>query len=264
MKNNFNVIGVIPARYASKRLPFKLTRLLCGKTLLQWTWENASSARVLDKLIIACDHMEIEELAKGFGAEVILTSPRHSSGTDRIAEAVRDIDFKIVINIQADEPLIHPSVIDSLAHEMLADSDLVMTTVKKRINDEDEINNPNVVKVICDRSDFAIYFSRFSIPYRRQDKISQACFSPVSGTDEAKIYYKHLGIYGYTKDFLYVFKNLPCSYLEKAEKLEQLRALEAGYKIKIIETQFDSYGVDTEEDFKQVERILTGKGLKTA
>ncbi len=230
-----------------------MLRTIYGKTLIQWSWENAAKAHVLDKLIIACDHPEIEEEAKRFGAEVVFTSSDHTSGTDRIAEAVRDINVRIVVNIQADEPLIHPSVIDRLAEEMILDSTLAMATARRRINKENEINNPHVVKVVCDRDDFALYFSRLPIPYCRQDEVSGTPFK------EGTTYYKHLGIYAYTKDFLYTFKNFPRSYLEKAEKLEQLRALEAGYKIKVIETQFDSRGVDTEEDLAQVEMILAEK-----
>lgn len=247
MRTSFNVIGVIPARYESKRLKHKLLRSLYGKTLLQWTWENAQATHILDKLIIACDHSEIVREAKKIGAEVVLTSADHHSGTDRVAEAVRDIEAKVVINIQADEPLIHSSIIDSLAQTMLSNPDLVMATVKTKIEQEAEITNPNVVKVVCDREDFAIYFSRLPIPYYRDSEVE-------------RIYYKHLGIYAYTKDFLYTFKNLPPSYLEKSEKLEQLRALEGGYKIKVIETKFDSWGVDTEEDFQEVERILAERG----
>ncbi|HIE36175.1 MAG TPA: 3-deoxy-manno-octulosonate cytidylyltransferase [Candidatus Omnitrophica bacterium] len=247
MKDFLKVIGVIPARLCSKRLPFKLLKLLLGKPLLQWTWENAKKSHLLDRLIVACDDYKIEEVAKKFGAEVVLTSTQHFSGTDRIAEAVRDIEVDIVINIQADEPLIHPSVIDSLAAEMLNNSNLVMTTVRKKIEDEEEINDPNIVKVICDKDGFAIYFSRSPLPYFREK-------------NKIKIYYKHLGIYAYTKDFLYTFKNLPFSYLEEAEKLEQLRAIESGFKIKVIETQFDCYGVDTEEDFQKIEKILSEKG----
>lgn len=242
-----NVIGVIPARYQSSRLPFKLLRKLYGKSLLQWTWERASKATLLDRLIIACDDPKIEGVAKDFGAEVVLTSPQHLCGTDRIAEAVRDMDVRVVVNIQADEPLIHPSTIDGIIQEMNANSNLVMVTPKKRIDDDNEVNSPNVVKVVCDKDDFALYFSRFPVPYYRE-------------SDIAKIYYKHLGIYSYTKDFLYTFKNMPHSYLEKAEKLEQLRVLEAGYKIKVVETQFDAWGVDTEEDFQKVEKILGEKG----
>ncbi len=243
METKLNIIGVIPARYESTRLTFKLLRTICGKSLLQWTWENASVAYSLDRLIIACDHLEIKKEAEKFGAEVILTSPEHSSGTDRIAEAIRDIDAKVVINIQADEPLIHHSIIDRLAQEMLSNEELVMATVKKRIDQENEINNPDVVKVVTTREDFAIYFSRFPIPFYRDESCPP-------------LYYKHLGIYAYTKDFLYTFKNLPESSLEGAERLEQLRALEAGYKIKVIETQFDSCGVDTEEDLHKAERLL--------
>ena len=247
METKLNIIGVIPARYESTRLEFKLLRIICGKSLLQWTWENASAAHSLDKLIIACDHTEIKKEAEKFGAEVILTSSDHSSGTDRIAEAIRDIDAKIVINIQADEPLVHHSIIDRLAQEMLSDKELVMATAKKRIDNESEINSPNVVKVVTTRGDTALYFSRFPIPFYRDQ-------------GNLPLYYKHLGIYAYTKDFLYTFKNLPSSSLEEAEKLEQLRALEAGYKIKVVETQFDSCGVDTEEDLRNVERLLTERG----
>lgn len=246
MKDKFNIVGVIPARYESTRLSHKLLRTIHGKSLLRWTWENATSAHSLDRLIIACDHVEIKKEAKRFGAEAVLTSIGHSSGTDRIAEVIRGIDTKIVINIQADEPLIHHSVIDRLAQEMLADSELVMATVKKRIDEDDEINNPNIVKVVTNREDIALYFSRFPIPFRR-------------GQEYLPVHYKHLGIYAYTKDFLYTFKNLPESSLERAEKLEQLRALEAGYKIRVVETQFDSCGVDTEDDLRKAERLLSGK-----
>lgn len=236
-------IGVIPARLHSERLPFKLIRDLLGKPLFQWTWENAQKAHLLDKLIIACDDLKIKEIAEEFGAEAVLTSPKHTSGTDRIAEAVRDMEVKFIINIQADEPLIHPSVIDALVQEISADNNLSMVTVKKEINNWDQINDPNIVKVVVDKNDFALYFSRLPIPYKRD-------------RDTRAVYYKHIGIYVYTKDFLFTFKNLPPSTLERAEKLEQLRALEAGYKIKVISTQFDSWGVDTEEDFRKVESIL--------
>lgn len=246
MNSKYNVIGVIPARYQSSRLPFKLLKKLAGKPLIQWTWESAASARLLDKLIIACDDEKILEAVKEFGAEAVLTSSDHTSGTDRIAETVIDIDTDIVINIQADEPLIHSTIIDSLAQQMLDNKEISMATVKKKIDDKEEIHNPSIVKVICDKDGFAIYFSRLAIPYLR---------------DQGAIctYYKHLGIYAYRKDFLYTFKNLPPSYLEEAEKLEQLRAVEAGAKIKVIETIFDSWGVDTEEDFEKVEKILTKK-----
>lgn len=249
MQNNIEVIGVIPARYQSSRLSFKLLRPLLGKPLIQWTWEAASGAALLDELIIACDDIKIKEAAEKFGAKAVMTSVQHQSGTDRIAEAVRDVDAKIIINIQADEPLVHHSVIDGLAQEMKSNPDIAMATARKKIENVEDISNPNIVKLVCDKNDFALYFSRSPIPYYRD-------------TTSEKQYYKHLGIYAYTKDFLYTFKNLPFSYLENAEKLEQLRAVESGYKIKVIETKFDSVGVDTEEDFQKVEAVLQRIGLK--
>lgn len=240
-----NVIGVIPARYQSSRLPFKLIRKIGNKTVIQLVWEAAAKARSLDKLIIACDDVKLKEVAEEFGAQVVMTSARHNSGTDRIAEAVRDIDARIVINIQGDEPLLHHSLIDSLAQEMLSNGSLTMATAKKRIEDESQIDNPNIVKVVCDRNGYALYFSRFAVPYLRDKR-------PFT-------YYKHIGVYAYTKDFLFTFKNLPHSELEEAEKLEQLRALDAGYKIRVIETQFDSHGIDTEADLAAVERMITQK-----
>ncbi|OPX29350.1 MAG: 3-deoxy-D-manno-octulosonate cytidylyltransferase [Candidatus Omnitrophica bacterium 4484_171] len=238
------VIGVIPARLESSRLKHKLLKNILGRPLIQWTWEAAKKARLLDKLIVACDSPEIEKAVKSFSGETVITSPGHSSGTDRVAEAVRDIDVKIVINIQADEPLIHPSVIDRLAASMLEDNDIVMATVKKKIDNEDELRNTSIVKVITDKDNFAIYFSRFPIPFKRD-------------SETESIYFKHMGIYGYTKDFLYTFKNLPFSYLEHSEKLEQLRAIESGYRIKVIETKFDFRGVDTEDDLNRVKDIIS-------
>lgn len=248
MQSNIDVIGVIPARYESSRLAHKLLRVICGKPLLQWAWESASKASALDDLIVACDDIKIKEAAEKFGAKAVMTSREHQSGTDRIAEAIRDIDVKIVVNIQADEPLMHHSIIDSLAREMVNNPTTLMATVKKAIETEEDINNPNIVKLICDKNDFAIYFSRYPIPYYRD-------------ASAEKKHHKHLGIYAYTKDFIYTFRNLPHSYLENAEKLEQLRAIEAGYKIKVIETKFESVGVDTEEDLQKVEAIL-GKAPK--
>jgi len=240
-------IGVIPARLESQRLSRKLLRKIFGKPIIQWTWENAKRAHLLDRLIVACDSSEIVDTVKEFGGEAVLTSLDHRSGSDRVAEAVRDIDVRIIVNIQADEPLIHPSVIDSLVSCMTDNPSILMATVKKKIDDEDEINDTSIVKVVTDKDNFALYFSRFSIPFLREKS-------------KDVVYYKHLGIYAYTKDFLFTFKNLPFSYLEECEKLEQLRALEAGYKIKVIETKFDSWGVDTEEDLGKVESILSQRG----
>ncbi|MBN2120968.1 MAG: 3-deoxy-manno-octulosonate cytidylyltransferase [Candidatus Omnitrophica bacterium] len=241
------VVGVIPARIASTRLEEKLLKPLAGRSVIEWTWANARKSKRIDDLIIACDDERVLKTAQGFGAKAVFTSVNHSSGTDRISEAVSQIEAKIVINIQADEPLIHPSTIDSLADQMLGNQDLVMCTAAKEITDQEEIANPNVVKVVMDKDNFALYFSRASIPFPRDKECSPK-------------YYKHIGIYAYTKDFLYIFKNLPAGRLEQIEKLEQLRALEAGFKIKVISTSFDSWGIDTEQDLIKVERILAEKG----
>lgn len=238
------VLGVIPARYDSVRFPGKLLSNILGKPLIQWTWENASKSVLLDDLIIACDDSRIYKIASDFGAKVIMTSKKHESGTDRICEAVADIDTKFVVNIQGDEPLIRHSLIDTLISTMQVDESVVMATVIKEIKSPEEINDYNVVKVVVDRNNFAIYFSRYPIPFNRENS-------------EGIRYFKHIGIYGYTKEFLYIFKNLPHSLLEKAERLEQLRALEAGYRIKVVETKDDCVGVDTPQDLKRVEELLS-------
>lgn len=240
------VVGIIPARLHSTRLEEKLLRKIEGKSVLEWTWRNAKKAVGLEELIIAADNEKIVKEAESFGAEVVLTSSQHQSGTDRICEAVSNIDTRVVINIQADEPLIHPSVIDSLAETMREDKKLPMATAVVKAESVAEAQDPNVVKVVVNKNDFALYFSRAVIPFNREGS---------SFPD----YYKHLGIYAYTKDFLYVFKNLPLSSLEQAEKLEQLRVLEAGFNIKTVVTSFDSWGIDTEEDLVRVRDILANR-----
>lgn len=240
-------IGIIPARYKSVRFEGKVLADIFGRPMLQHVYENAKCAKLLDELLIATDDEEVEKIAKNFGANVILTSKGHLSGTDRLAEVVNPIDVNIVINIQADEPLIQGAMIDSLASALLEDNTVGMATLAKKIEDISEIENPNVVKVIFDKSNNALYFSRACIPFPHQ--------KPLSGS----IFYKHIGIYGYTKDFLFTFRNLPASNLEEIEKLEQLRVLENGYKIKVIETEFDTIGVDTPEDLEKVKERLRNK-----
>ncbi len=239
-------IGVIPARYGSSRFEGKVLADILGKPMLQHVWERAKQAMSLDEVIIACDDERVRKVALGFGAKAIMTSRDHTSGTDRIVEVVNPIDVKVVVNIQADEPLIHPLMIDSLADILLKDNSITMATLMKRIEETSDINNPHVVKVVVDKNNFAIYFSRSPIPYR----------SPDSEIKEP-VYFKHIGIYGYTKDFLFTYKNLPVSNLEKIEKLEQLRVLEEGFKIKVIETKFDTVGVDTPQDLEKVKEILS-------
>ncbi len=234
-----DVIGVIPARYGSTRFEGKVLADIGGKPMIQWVWEAAKRAKILDEVIVACDDKRIEEAVSAFGGRAVFTAKEHSSGTDRICEVVNPLEVKVVVNIQADEPLIDPVMIENVARPLLDEPALNMATLMKEIDDADEIADPNVVKVLTDKNGFSLYFSRAAIPYRRDKSAAPA-------------YYKHIGLYAYTKDFLFIFKNFPESALEKTEKLEQLRVLEQGFRIKVIETKISTIGVDTPEDLKKV------------
>lgn len=239
-----DVIGVIPARYASTRFEGKVLADIHGKPMIQWVWEAAKKAKILDEVIVACDDKRIEEAVKSFGGKAVFTSKEHTCGTDRICEVVNPLEVKVIVNIQADEPLLDPVMIENVARPLLDNPALNMATLMKRIDEHREITDPNVVKVLTDKNGLALYFSRLAIPYQ-QDKSVRA------------VYYKHIGLYAYTKDFLFIFKNLPESYLEKMEKLEQLRVLEAGFKIKVIETKVSTIGVDTPEDLEKARKIIS-------
>jgi 3-deoxy-manno-octulosonate cytidylyltransferase (CMP-KDO synthetase) len=240
-----DTIGVIPARYASNRFAGKVLADIDGKPLIRYVWERARLARSLDDLIVACDDEQVVSVARGFGARAVMTSPDHSCGTDRIAEVVNPLDVRVVVNIQADEPLIHPSMIDAVAGALLADRSVSMATLKKRIDDPATAADPNCVKVVTDSRGRALYFSRSPIPYR-------ASHSKEEGT----VQYKHIGLYAYTKDFLFQFRQLAPSLLERTECLEQLRVLENGYAITVIETVHDTVGVDTPEDLERVKPLI--------
>ena len=253
-----DAIGVIPARYSSTRFPGKILADLCGKPMIQQVWEQAKKALLLDEVIIACDQERVFAVARDFGANCVMTAKGHLSGSDRITEIVNAIDVKIVVNIQADEPLIQPIMIDQLVETLLRDDSIYMATLIKRIKNAQEINNPNVVKVVVDKNNFALYFSRAAIPYRADNAQSKPVY-PYTKSFGAGVYYKHIGLYAYTKDFLFTYKNIPPSPLENAESLEQLRVLEEGIRIKVIETEFDTIGVDTPEDLERVRQILSDK-----
>ena len=239
-----DVIGVIPARYGSTRFEGKVLADIHGKPMIQWVWEAAKKAKILDEVIVACDDKRIEEAVKSFGGKAVFTSKEHTCGTDRICEVVNPLEVKVIVNIQADEPLLDPVMIENVARPLLDNPALNMATLMKRIDGPQEASDPNVVKVLTDKNGLALYFSRLAIPYQ-QDKSVRA------------VYYKHIGLYAYTKDFLFIFKNLPESYLEKMEKLEQLRVLEAGFKIKVIETKVSTIGVDTPEDLEKAKKIIS-------
>jgi len=235
-------IGIIPARFGATRFEGKLLADFCGKPVIQHTWENARKSKAIEDLIIATDDKRIYNVAKGFGAKAIYTSKAHKSGSDRLTEAVSSIDANIVVNIQADEPLMHPAMIDDVVGAIQKDKTIQMATLCHRIRDEHELMNPNVVKVVFDRKGLALYFSRAAIPYGSRNTNN----------------YKHIGLYAYTKDFLFTFKSLPQSRLEKIEKLEQLRVIENGYKIKVIETKHDTVGIDTPEDLVKATELVKG------
>ncbi len=247
-----NAIGVIPARWGSTRFAGKLLADLCGKPVIQHVWENAKKAKALDDLVVAADNEKVIKAVEAFGGKAVFTSPDQPSGTDRLAEVVNPLDVKIAVNIQGDEPLVQAIMIDSLVMALAGEKNVQMATVIKKIELPEEVANPNVVKVVVDKNGYALYFSRSPIPYDRAGQ---------EGEGKVPVYYKHIGLYAYTKDFLFTFRNLPHSSLENAEKLEQLRVLEYGYKIKTVETKFDTVGIDTPEDLEKVRRILTGPSL---
>lgn len=259
-----NAIGVIPARWGSSRFAGKVLAEVAGKPIIQHVWENAKKAKLLDDLIIATDNERVVSVVEKFRGKVVYTSPKQPSGSDRIAEVVNPIDVKIVVNIQGDEPMVKAIMIDNLVTALEKDEEAEMATIVKKITDKNDVLDPNVVKVVLDRKGRALYFSRSPIPYVRGEEPHTSIFNPMSWFPDSNVgseklhlgFYKHIGLYAYTKDFLFTYTNLPFSKLEHAEKLEQLRALEHGFKIITVETDIDTVGIDTPEDLVKLKRIL--------
>jgi 3-deoxy-manno-octulosonate cytidylyltransferase (CMP-KDO synthetase) len=237
------ILGVIPARFSSSRFPGKVLAKIANKTMLQHVYERASLATYLTSTIIATDDDQVYAVAKSFGARVRMTRSDHLSGTDRVAEVASAENAELIVNIQGDEPLIDPAAIDAAILPLVHEPDVVMGTLKKRIEDPREITDPNVVKVVTDHTGDAIYFSRCPIPFER-------------GKPAGTPYFKHIGLYVYQRDFLLAYPALPVGPLEEAERLEQLRALENGYRIRVVETEYESLGVDTPEDLQRVSRLF--------
>ena len=211
--------------------------------MLEHVWDRASESRYLTGLLIATDDERIRSAASAFKARVLMTRSDHESGTDRVAEAASTTDAHLVVNIQGDEPLIDPSAIDAAILGMLDAETVPMGTLSKRIERPEEIHNPNVVKVVTDRHGDAIYFSRSPIPFHRE-------------AGDTTPYYKHIGLYIYQRDFLLGYPDMRVGPLERSERLEQLRALENGYKIRVVETDYESLGVDTPEDWQHVSQFF--------
>lgn len=237
------VLCVIPARYASTRLPGKPLSMIAGKPMIQHVYERACQAQMPDEVIVATDNELVEKAVAAFGGKAVMTSPDHPSGTDRLAEvALMYPDVDVIVNVQGDEPMIPPEVIDNLAKAFEADAELNMATMKVAM-DEADYDNPAAVKVVTDLNGYALYFSRSLMPYPRNKP-------------EGYKVYKHVGIYAYRRNFLLKYAALQPTLLEKAESLEQLRALENGYKIKVLESAFKGVGVDTPEDLAAVNELF--------
>ena len=241
------VLGIIPARYASTRFPGKPLALIAGKPLLQHVIERCRQAKTLSDVLVATDDARIEEMA-GKLCRVEMTSAHHQSGSDRVAEAAKRLQCDAVVNIQGDEPLLDPTVIDAVAGAL---DRAEMSTAAAPIRNPEEYNNPNVVKVIVNLAEQALYFSRRTIPYLRD-----AASGSVSEQLAAFPFLKHVGIYGYRREALLRFVGCPVSPLEKAEKLEQLRALENGISIAVVKVAYDGIGVDVPADVARVEALL--------
>jgi len=237
---------IIPARLDSSRLPKKVLLNLKGKTVIQRVYEQCLKVKNVDGVYIATDSIEIKEVCETFTNNVIITKSTHKSGTDRIGEAVSAIDCDIVINVQGDEPFIEPSLIEALVNSF-SNSDISMSSAMSKINNVKDLQNTNVVKVVTDLHNNALFFSRSLIPFPRDVKE----ISSANEVIEESQFFRHIGIYGYRKDFLLHFVNLEQSYLEKVEKLEQLRALENGFKIKMIKASSSLIGIDTQEDYEE-------------
>jgi len=238
------ILGIVPARFASSRFPGKAIARLAGKPMVQHVYERASLSRYITKVLVATDDEQIASAVRSFGGEVRMTRPDHPTGTDRLAEVASAEAAQLYVNIQGDEPLIDPEAIDAAILSVLHDEGISMGTLKKRIADPSEVTNPNVVKVITGLGEDALYFSRNPIPYVRGP-------NPAFGS-----YFKHIGLYVYRREFLLHYPDLEVGPLERAESLEQLRALENGYRIRVVETDYESLGVDTPEDLERVNQLF--------
>ena len=245
-------IVIIPARLSSSRLPNKVLLNLKGKTVVQRVYEQCLKAKNIDDVYIATDSVEVKVSCENFTTNIIMTDKEHESGTDRIAQAVENIDCDIIINVQGDEPFIEPLLIEQLADSF--NDDIKMASALHKIEKVEDLKNSNVVKVTIDKNSNALYFSRSIIPHHR-DEWDSLLNHHITIPKPLK-FYRHLGIYGYTKEFLLGYSSMEQSYLEKLEKLEQLRVLENGYKIKMIETDYNSIGIDTKEDYKKALDLL--------
>jgi 3-deoxy-manno-octulosonate cytidylyltransferase (CMP-KDO synthetase) len=258
-----NVIAVIPARYGSSRFEGKPLADILGKPMIQWVYEGVTQSKLIKKVMVATDDQRIMEAVQNFGGNAVITSPDHPSGTDRVAEVARKLKAEVIVNVQGDEPLIKGSIIDKAIQPLRTDEALPMSTLVTPIGEVKDWLNPHIVKVVLDQKSYALYFSRSPIPFPRDLNIDRLESNPF-GTRRAlpKKIYKHIGVYVYRRNFLLRFSKMKPTPLEKLEKLEQLRALENGYRIKVSIVDYEPICVDTPGDLQKVVTFLSNPGLE--
>jgi 3-deoxy-manno-octulosonate cytidylyltransferase (CMP-KDO synthetase) len=254
--NDLKCIAIIPARFASTRFPGKPLVEIAGKPMIQHVYERVSRAELISEVIVATDDERIQKAVTGFGGKVQMTSAKHRSGTERVAEVAFQSEAEVIVNVQGDEPLIDPRCIDRAIEPFFADPELCLSTLQSPSNIEEELLNPNVVKVVTDHQGYALYFSRAPIPFFREGIPHNAGREP--------FFYKHIGLYGYRKKFLEQLAGLRESNLEKAECLEQLRFLENGFRMKVITVDYQVVSVDIPEDLERVRQIFKGAAHASA
>lgn len=248
-----DIVAIIPARYASTRFPGKPLVEIAGKPMIQHVVERTQACPLIEHVIVATDDTRIESAVRQFGGEVIRTRADHPSGTDRVAEVAENCEADIIVNVQGDEPLIDPQALEAAIQPLIDHLQVMMSTLASPIRTETELHNPNIVKVVLDINQFALYFSRAPVPYPRDG------FAP-----ELQSFYRHIGVYVYRRKFLLNLTKFNPTPLEQTEKLEQLRVLENGHQIKVVLTDYVSIGVDTPEDLALIHARLAGCGINTS
>lgn len=249
------ILAVIPARFASSRFPGKMIAPLDGKPLVWHAYERARAARLVTEAVVATDDSRIADALAPYGVPVVMTRDDHASGTDRIAEVAASSQVEVIVNVQGDEPLLDPETIDATIEALFLDPEVVVATARHPIRGPEKIADPNVVKVVCDAQGRALYFSRCPIP-----NVRDASDRDAGGTH----HWQHVGLYAYRREFLLQYSRMPQTPLERLEKLEQLRALENGYNIAVVDTGYEGIGVDTPEDLERVSRIIADQKGKNS
>ncbi|OGP90353.1 MAG: 3-deoxy-manno-octulosonate cytidylyltransferase [Deltaproteobacteria bacterium RBG_16_48_10] len=254
------IVAIIPARYGSTRFEGKPLADILGKPMIQWVYEGACQSNLIDKVIVATDDQRIMEAVEQFGGNAVMTSTAHATGSDRVAEVAQKVRAEIIVNVQGDEPLLRGNIIDKAIRPLLKDSSISLSTLMTRIKEVKDWLNPNVAKVVVDQKGFALYFSRSPIPFPRDLNVEKLLSA--SSREKSPLphrIFKHIGVYVYRRDFLLRYFKLKHTPLEKLEKLEQLRALENGFSIKVIPVDYKPFSVDTPDDLKKVVSFLSGQ-----